>query len=63
MEQCLVISGDVRLGTKVHIHAGDYEKALPGTDHEFLTSDTGCELLIISCIDDEIHFAPAADSR
>ena len=54
LEQCLVISGDVRLGGKVHIFAGDYEKALPGTDHEFLTSDTGCELLIISCVEDEI---------
>lgn len=54
MEQCLVISGDVRLGSKIHIHAGDYEKAIAGTDHEFLTSDTGCELLILSCLEDEI---------
>jgi len=54
MEQCLVLSGDVRLGGSLHIFAGDYEKALPGTDHEFLTSDTGCELLIISCLEDEI---------
>ena len=54
MEQCLVLSGDVRLGGKVHIFAGDYEKALPGTDHEYLTSDTGCELLIVSCLEDEI---------
>ncbi len=54
MEQCLVLSGDVRLGSKIHIFAGDYEKALPGTDHEFLTSDTGCELLILSCLEDEI---------
>ena len=63
LEQCLVISGDVRFGAKVHIHAGDYEKALPGTDHEFLTSDAGCELLILSSIDDEIHSAPAASSK
>ncbi|MFN0102186.1 MAG: cupin domain-containing protein [Bryobacteraceae bacterium] len=54
MEQCLVLSGDVRLGANVHIFAGDYEKALPGTDHEYLTSDTGCELLIVSCLEDEI---------
>jgi hypothetical protein len=47
----------VRLGDKVHIHAGDYEKALPGTDHEYLTTDTGCELLILSSLDDEIKFA------
>ena len=54
LEQCLVISGDVRLGSKLQIFAGDYEKALPGTEHEFLTSDSGCELLIISCLEDEI---------
>lgn len=54
MEQCLVLSGDVRLGEKVHIHAGDYEKALPGTDHAYLTTDTGCELLILSSLEDEI---------
>ncbi|MBI2688062.1 MAG: cupin domain-containing protein [Acidobacteria bacterium] len=60
LEQCMVLSGDVRLGSKTHIFAGDYEKALPGTDHEFLTSDTGCELLIISCLEDEIKIEPAA---
>ena len=54
LEQCLVLSGDVRLGSKLQIFAGDYEKALPGTEHEFLASDTGCELLIISCLEDEI---------
>jgi quercetin dioxygenase-like cupin family protein len=54
LEQCLVITGDVRLGANVHIFAGDYEKALPGTEHAFLSSDTGCELLIISSLEDEI---------
>ena len=49
-----ISSGDVRLGSKLHIFAGDYEKAFPGTEHEFLASDTGCELLIISCLEDEI---------
>jgi len=59
VEQCLVLSGDVRFGDKLQIHAGDFEKAETGTDHESLTSDTGCELLIISCLDDEIQMAPA----
>ncbi|MBM3768071.1 MAG: hypothetical protein FJW32_22030 [Acidobacteria bacterium] len=59
VEQCLVLSGDVRFGNKLQIFAGDFEKAEMGTDHESLTSDTGCELLIISCLDDEIHLAPA----
>jgi quercetin dioxygenase-like cupin family protein len=54
LEQCLVLSGDVRLGAKLHIFAGDYEKALPGTNHEYLSSDTGCELLIVSSLEDEI---------
>ena len=54
LEQCLVLSGDIRLGTNIHIHAGDYEKALAGTDHGHLTSDTGCEVLIISSLEDEI---------
>ncbi len=54
LEQCLVISGDVRLGRNLHIFAGDYEKAFARTGHEFLTSDTGCDLLVISCLEDEI---------
>ena len=54
-----MLSGDVRFGDKLHVYAGDYEKAEIGTDHESLTSDTGCELLIISCMDDEIQLAPA----
>lgn len=61
MEQCLVLSGDVRLGPNVHMFAGDYEKALPGTDHESLTSDTGCELLILSALTDEIKIVPSAN--
>lgn len=54
LEQCVVLNGDVRLGSKLHIFEGDYEKALAGTEHEYVTSDTGCELLIISCLEDEI---------
>jgi quercetin dioxygenase-like cupin family protein len=61
MEQCLVLAGDVRLGDKVHIHAGDYEKALPGTDHAYLTTDTGCELLILSSLEDEIKLVPSTN--
>lgn len=54
-EQCLVLSGDVRQGENpvMHLFAGDYEKAEPGTLHGDITSETGCELLIISCLDDE----------
>jgi anti-sigma factor ChrR (cupin superfamily) len=54
LEQCWVIRGDARLGN-LQIFEGDFEKAMPGTDHGIVTSDTGCELLIISCVDDEIH--------
>ncbi|MBL8237721.1 MAG: cupin domain-containing protein [Bryobacterales bacterium] len=61
MEQCLVLSGDVRLGPNIHIFAGDYEKAFPGTDHESLTSETGCELLVLSALTDEIKMVPSAN--
>lgn len=53
MEQCLVLSGDVAIGG-LRLLAGDYEKAFSGTDHEPMTTHTGCELLIISCLEDEI---------
>lgn len=56
LEQCLVLSGDARLGD-LQVFAGDYEKALPGTEHGVISSDTGCELLIISSLDDEIMTA------
>ena len=52
-EQCLVVEGDVRIGS-VAVSKGDFEYALAGTEHGVLTTDNGCVLLIIAHKDDEV---------
>lgn len=52
-EQCLVVEGDVRIGS-VAVSKGDFEYALAGTEHGVLTTDSGCVLLIIAHKDDEV---------
>ena len=39
-EECLVLEGDLRIGD-VHLKAGDYQVAAPGTHHPALKSETG----------------------
>jgi quercetin dioxygenase-like cupin family protein len=53
-EQCLVLTGDVRVADGVHMGPGDFEWAEGGTEHDFVTTQHGCELLIIASRHDEI---------
>ena len=53
-EQCLVLRGEVEIDATVRIEAGDFEWAEGDTIHDSVSSKTGCELLIISSLHDEI---------
>ena len=52
-EQCLVLDGNVTLGT-LRLGKGDFNLAQPGTDHGEMTSADGCLLLLINNPHDEI---------
>lgn len=53
-EQCLVLRGDVCVGEGVEMGPGDFEWAEAATEHAYVTTREGCELLIIASRQDEI---------
>ena len=53
-EQCLVLRGEVEIDATLRIEAGDFEWADGETIHDSISTATGCELLIISSLHDEI---------
>lgn len=53
-EQCLVLRGDVSVAEGVEMGPGDFEWAEAATEHAFVTTREGCELLIIASRQDEI---------
>ncbi|MFN7939502.1 MAG: cupin domain-containing protein [Bryobacteraceae bacterium] len=53
-EQCWVVEGDVRqIDNSISMRAGDFFRAMPGTDHDSITTDEGCLLIIIGSAHDE----------
>lgn len=50
-EECLVLSGDLRSNDQI-LGPGDYFFAEPGSEHQDLTTVSGCECLLISAIGD-----------
>lgn len=53
-EQCWVVEGDVRqIDNSISMRAGDFFRAMPGTDHDSITTDDGCLLIIIGAANDE----------
>ncbi len=52
-EQCYVLEGDLRDGDKV-IRAGDYQCLPQGSVHGAQSTESGCLLLIVSSLRDEI---------
>ena len=52
-EECLVMSGELLVGTE-RLRAGDYQKAAKGSVHPVQSTDTGCALFITSSQDDEL---------
>ncbi len=53
-EQCLVLKGDVRVAEGVEMGPGDFEWAEGGSEHDFVSTRNGCELLIIASKHDEV---------
>jgi anti-sigma factor ChrR (cupin superfamily) len=51
-EQCLVLEGDVRMGKLVY-RAGDFIVARAETDHDVLTTQEGCLLLLVASPHDQ----------
>lgn len=53
-EECYVLQGDLSVGDQV-MHAGDYQKMAPGTQHGVQSTENGCVLLIVSSLSDEMN--------
>jgi anti-sigma factor ChrR (cupin superfamily) len=51
-EECLVLEGDLHLGTDT-LHAGDYQYAAVGSSHGVQRTEGGCLLLIVSSLSDQ----------
>ena len=47
VEETFLISGDLRIEDRV-LKPGDYARALPGTRHHALYSETGCRALVVT---------------
>src|SRR5262249_39728205 len=45
-EECYVLQGDLHVGEEV-LHAGDYQRAAPGSLHGIQSTDHGCLLFIV----------------
>lgn len=52
-EQCYVLEGDLRAGDLI-MHAGDYQCLPAGTVHGVQSTESGCLLLIVSSMHDEL---------
>ncbi len=53
-EECLVLEGDLHVGDEV-LHAGDYQRAAPGSKHPVQSTEGGCLLMIVSSLSDELE--------
>jgi anti-sigma factor ChrR (cupin superfamily) len=54
-EECLVLDGELRVGDHLVLHAGDFQRAEPGSDHLRQWTEAGCLLLVTSSLDDDLH--------
>lgn len=52
-EDCYILSGDLRLQGAM-LHAGDFQHAEPGSDHEESFTETGCQVLVIASLGAEV---------
>jgi quercetin dioxygenase-like cupin family protein len=52
-EQCFVLEGDIRDGDDV-FHAGDFQCLMTGSRHGAQSSESGCLVLIVSSLNDEL---------
>ncbi|KAA0227269.1 hypothetical protein EDS67_16735 [candidate division KSB1 bacterium] len=52
-EECYVLQGDLHVGDNV-LHAGDYQRAEGGSIHGVQKTVHGCQLFIVSSLEDEL---------
>lgn len=53
-EECYVLQGDLHVGDELIMHAGDYQRATPGSHHDTQWTESGCLLLVTSSLSDEL---------
>jgi anti-sigma factor ChrR (cupin superfamily) len=53
-EECFVVSGDLHIGDEIVMHAGDFQRAEPGSVHMPQWTANGCVLLVSSSLEDEL---------
>jgi anti-sigma factor ChrR (cupin superfamily) len=54
-EECYVLQGELHVGDQLIMRAGDYQRAMPGSEHSLQWTETGCLLLVTSSLSDELH--------
>jgi len=54
-EECYVLQGELHVGDELVMRAGDYQRAVPGSEHALQWTETGCLLLVTSSLSDELH--------
>ncbi|TWT41726.1 ChrR Cupin-like domain protein [Phycisphaerae bacterium RAS1] len=54
-EECLVLEGDLQIGDIAVLSAGDYQRAGQGSRHVVQSTQSGCLLLIVSSLSDELE--------
>jgi len=54
-EECYVLQGELHVGDQLVMRAGDYQRAIPGSEHDLQWTETGCLLLVTSSLSDELH--------
>lgn len=54
VEECFVLSGDLRVGDSQELRAGDYQRAEKGSRHAVQSTRHGCVLLLVSSLSDEL---------
>ena len=52
-EECYVLEGDLYVGDELVLHAGDYQRASPGSLHGVQRTEAGCLLLVTCSLHDE----------
>jgi anti-sigma factor ChrR (cupin superfamily) len=53
-EECYVLQGDLHVGDDFVMNAGDYQRALPGSEHGRQWTKNGCLLLVTCSLSDEM---------
>jgi anti-sigma factor ChrR (cupin superfamily) len=53
-EECFVLEGEVHVGDRIALRAGDYQRAEGGSVHDLQWTETGCLLLITSSRNDRL---------